>query len=162
MLMMINIEKNSPIPPWQQELRTAFNNIDELLAYLQLDSADLSLHYQASKDFPLLATKSYVDRIKRSDWTDPLLRQILPIADELKKHPDFLSDPVGDNQASVMPGLLHKYHGRVLLVTTGACAIHCRYCFRRAFPYSDNSAHRSLYRAGVSNRAGYSNQINDD
>ncbi len=143
MLMMINIEKNSPIPHWQQELRTAFTNISDLLFYLHLDSADLSLQYQASKNFPLLATKSYVDRIKKSDWADPLLRQILPLADELKQHPDFINDPVGDSQASVMPGLLHKYHGRVLLVTTGACAIHCRYCFRRAFPYSDNSAHRS-------------------
>ncbi|MBQ0723822.1 MAG: EF-P beta-lysylation protein EpmB [Cycloclasticus sp.] len=143
MIMMINVEKNSPTPHWQQELRAAFSNIDDLLAYLHLDSADLNLHYLASKDFPLLATKSYVDRIKKSDWADPLLRQILPLADELKKHPEFLNDPVGDSQASIMPGLLHKYHGRVLLVTTGACAIHCRYCFRRAFPYAANSAHRS-------------------
>ena len=143
MIMMINVEKNSPIPHWQQELRAAFSNVDDLLAYLQLDNADLNLHYLASKDFPLLATKSYVDRIKKSDWADPLLRQIWPIADELKKPPGFLNDPVGDSQASIMPGLLHKYHGRVLLVTTGACAIHCRYCFRRAFPYADNSAHRS-------------------
>jgi len=139
----MNIEKTSLIPSWQQELQSAFTNLDELLCFLELNINDQSLHYKAAKTFPLLVTKSYAERIKKSDWKDPLLRQVLPHPDELEKNPVYLSDPVGDNQASVSPGLLHKYYGRVLLVSTGACAIHCRYCFRREFPYSDNSAHRS-------------------
>lgn len=143
MANMMNIEKTSLIPSWQQELQSAFTNIDELLCFLELNIDDLSRHYKAAKTFPLLVTKSYAQRIKKSDWNDPLLRQVLPHPEELEKHPAYLSDPVGDNQASISPGLLHKYYGRVLLVSTGACAIHCRYCFRREFPYSDNTAHRS-------------------
>ncbi len=143
MVHMMNVEKTSLIPSWQQEMQSAFTKIDDLLQFLALDPDDLSLHYKAAKDFPLLVTKSYADRIVKSDWHDPLLLQVLPTPNELKRHPDFLNDPVGDGQALVSPGLLHKYHGRVLLITTAACAIHCRYCFRREFPYSDNSAHRS-------------------
>jgi EF-P beta-lysylation protein EpmB len=66
---------------------------------------------------------------------DPLLRQVLPIADENQDAPGFVSDPVGDESARVAPGLLHKYQGRALLVATGSCAVHCRYCFRREYPY---------------------------
>ena len=139
----MNIEKTSLIPSWQQELQSAFTSIDELLCFLELNIDDLSRHYKAAKTFPLLVTQSYAQRIKKSDWNDPLLRQVLPHPEELEKHPAYLNDPVGDNQASISPGLLHKYYGRVLLVSTGACAIHCRYCFRREFPYADNSAHRS-------------------
>lgn len=139
----MNVEKTSLIPDWQQEMQTAFTKIDELLIFLELSFDDLSLHQKAAKNFPLLVTKSYAERIIKSDWNDPLLRQVLPHPDELEKHPAYLNDPVGDQQASVSPGLLHKYYGRVLIVSTGACAIHCRYCFRREFPYADNGAHRS-------------------
>ena len=143
MVNMINIEKTSLIPTWQRELQSAFTNINELLSFLELNVTDLKLYNEAAKNFPLLVTQSYAERMAKSDWNDPLLRQVLPHPDELEKHPDFLSDPVGDNPASVSPGLLHKYHGRILVISTGACAIHCRYCFRREFPYTDNSAHRS-------------------
>ena len=68
---------------------------------------------------------------------DPLLRQVLPLEDELADAPGFTADPVGDRAARRRPGLLHKYRSRVLMVTTGACAVHCRYCFRRHFPYSE-------------------------
>ncbi|PHS72581.1 MAG: EF-P beta-lysylation protein EpmB [Cycloclasticus sp.] len=143
MTNMMDVEKTSLIPTWQQELQSAFIDIDQLLTYLQLKNSDLTLHRTASKGFPLLVTRSYADRIKKSDWNDPLLLQVLPQPDELQQHPSYLNDPVGDAQASVLPGLIHKYHGRALIITTGACAIHCRYCFRREFPYSDNSANRS-------------------
>ncbi len=143
MANMMNTEKTSLIPSWQQELQSAFTNINDLLCFLNLNIDDLSLHTEAAKDFPLLVTKSYAQRIKKSDWDDPLLRQVLPDPSELLTNPDYLNDPVGDSQASVLPGLLHKYYGRILLVSTGACAIHCRYCFRREFPYTDNSANRS-------------------
>jgi EF-P beta-lysylation protein EpmB len=74
----------------------------------------------------------------KGDPADPLLRQVLPLADELSVQPGFTADAVGDSAALLSPGLLQKYHGRALLITTGACAIHCRYCFRREYPYSDS------------------------
>ncbi len=80
--------------------------------------------------------------MRKGDANDPLLRQVMPLAAELDEVPGFVVDPVGDAQAVRKPGLLHKYQGRVLLVATGVCAVHCRYCFRRHFPYSE--APRSL------------------
>ena len=75
--------------------------------------------------------------MRRGDSADPLLRQVLPLEAEAEAGAGFSQDPVGDRQASLSPGLLHKYEGRVLMVTTGACAVHCRYCFRRHFPYHE-------------------------
>lgn len=140
---MINIEKTSPTPPWQAELQTAFTNTSDLLSYLNLSTQALSQYEKAAEGFPLLVTRSYASRIQPANWQDPLLRQVLPHPDELINQAGFIKDPVGDNNANVSPGLLQKYQGRVLIITTGACAIHCRYCFRREFQYSGNSAHQS-------------------
>src|SRR4029077_19268344 len=85
--------------------------------------------------FPLFAPRSYIARIERGNPRDPLLRQILPLDAELESPEGFRDDPVGDLGAAIAPGVLHKYRGRALMVTTGACAVHCRYCFRRHFPY---------------------------
>ena len=145
MTNMTKIEKNSSIPSWQQELRSAYTQPSELLKYLELEVDDIDLYNKASKKFPLLVSHSYAQRIKKGDWNDPLLRQVLPHPDELVSTPAYSNDPVGDGNASVSPGLLHKYHGRALMIATGACAIHCRYCFRREFPYSNNSANRSQF-----------------
>jgi EF-P beta-lysylation protein EpmB len=76
--------------------------------------------------------------MEKGNLDDPLLRQVLPIAEELETTEGFSTDPVGDLAASIQPGLLHKYHGRALLITTGACAINCRFCFRRHFPYAES------------------------
>jgi EF-P beta-lysylation protein EpmB len=89
----------------------------------------------AEGDFPLFVPRSFVARMRPRDPADPLLRQVWPLADELDEARGFVSDPVGDTAAIRQPGLLQKYHGRALLVTTGTCAVHCRYCFRRHFPY---------------------------
>lgn len=94
----------------------------------------------AAGDFPLLVPRSYADRIERGNPADPLLRQVLPVAAEHQPLPGFTTDPVGDRHAEAGQGLLHKYHGRVLLVLSGACAVNCRYCFRRHYPYSTASA----------------------
>jgi EF-P beta-lysylation protein EpmB len=88
-------------------------------------------------DFPLFVPRGYVARMQPGDPHDPLLRQVLPIDEELAEVPGFVDDPVEDEAAARRPGLLQKYAGRVLLVTTGVCAVHCRYCFRRHFPYAD-------------------------
>ena len=92
--------------------------------------------------FSLFAPRGFVARMRPGDPNDPLLRQVLPLAEELDDVPGFVADPVGDAEATRQPGLLQKYDGRVLLVTTGTCAVHCRYCFRRHFPYAE--APRSL------------------
>jgi len=90
---------------------------------------------RAAGDFPVFAPRGYIARMRPGDPRDPLLRQVLPLEDELFERPGFGLDPVGDQAAARSPGLLHKYHSRVLMVATGACAVHCRYCFRRHFPY---------------------------
>ncbi|MCY2974721.1 MAG: EF-P beta-lysylation protein EpmB [Planctomycetota bacterium] len=92
--------------------------------------------------FPLFVTREFAGRMRKADWNDPLLKQVWIDPKEEIATPGFVSDPVGDSKVEQAPGLLHKYHGRVLLVTTGACAIHCRYCFRRHYPYS--SAPKSI------------------
>lgn len=116
---------------------TFFTNLQTLCDYLQLSPQDLNLSLQAAENFPLRVPKSFASRIEKSNPNDPLLRQVLPISNELQIYDGFSNDPVGDLQAVKQVGVLHKYHGRVLLINTGACAIHCRYCFRRNFPYAD-------------------------
>jgi len=142
---MYSVEEICPDLSWQQELSDAFTRLDDLLDFLSIDIKNLTEHERACKSFPLLVTRSYAERIKKGDISDPLLRQVLPLPAELQQHSNFSNDPVGDSTATVLPGLIHKYHGRALIVTTPACAIHCRYCFRRTFPYADNSAHRSHF-----------------
>ncbi len=92
---------------------------------------------EAAAGFTLKAPTDFVARIDPHDPDDPLLRQILPVADENQATPGFVDDPVGDLDATVAPGLIHKYRGRALLIATAACAIHCRYCFRRNYPYRE-------------------------
>jgi EF-P beta-lysylation protein EpmB len=84
--------------------------------------------------------QAFVDRMRHNDWDDPLLQQVLPTRLETNNTPGFATDPVGDQAAKVARGLLHKYQGRALLISTGACAVHCRYCFRQHFPYSSEHA----------------------
>ncbi|HEX5513534.1 MAG TPA: EF-P beta-lysylation protein EpmB [Gammaproteobacteria bacterium] len=131
---------SSNTPRWQQELAEAVRDPAELLQLLDLDAGLLPAARKAAAQFPLRVPRGFVARMQRGDPNDPLLRQVLPLAAELEPAPGYLSDPVGDLQAMQPGGILHKYHGRVLLVATGACAIHCRYCFRRHFPYAEANA----------------------
>jgi EF-P beta-lysylation protein EpmB len=141
--MHVDQLNNSDTPDpdgWKHELAEAVTSSEELLSLLQLDHM-ISMTEQYP-GFRLRVPRSYVSKMRTGDANDPLLRQVLPSSEEAANN--GLLDPVGDLDAMVTPGLLHKYHGRVLLVTTGACAVHCRYCFRRNFPYSNasiNSAH---------------------
>lgn len=133
------IEKPAVIgtPVWQQELAAAFSDIADLCNYLQLPPEALPVSAAAAKDFPLRVPRGFAARIEKANPNDPLLRQILPLHDELQQFPGFNTDPVGDLQAVSAPGVLHKYAGRALFISTGACAINCRYCFRRNFPYAE-------------------------
>jgi EF-P beta-lysylation protein EpmB len=119
-------------------MKEAIRDVGELCRLLRLSDDCLAGATQAARPFALFVPRGYAARMRPGDPNDPLLLQILPLADELQDPPGFLTDPVGDRPATRAPGLLHKYQGRVLLVTTGACAVHCRYCFRRHFPYSES------------------------
>lgn len=121
---------------WQHALASAVRDPLELLRRLRLDARDFPDLSRADHGFRTRVPESYLARIQPGNPRDPLLLQVLPQGAELLERPGFGPDPVGDHAAMAAPGLLHKYHGRALLVTTGACAIHCRYCFRREFPYS--------------------------
>ncbi len=124
---------------WQKQQAKALREPAELLQQLALPRSLLAPAEAASTRFSLRVPAAWLTRIKAGDPADPLLRQILPTAEELQSSTAFSTDPVGDSAARAAPGLLHKYQGRVLLMTTGACAIHCRYCFRRHYPYADDS-----------------------
>jgi EF-P beta-lysylation protein EpmB len=134
-------------PKWQTELAHAISDPAELLQRLGLERAWLPGALRAARLFPLRVPLGFVERMKLGDPDDPLLKQVLPLAAECQEKPGFTADPVNDLGAMPMPGLLHKYHGRTLLIATGACAVHCRYCFRRHFPYGDAHVFAESWRA---------------
>jgi len=106
-----------------------------LCRLLELSPALAAEATRAAAEFPLLVSRQYVARIRPGDADDPLLRQIIPRAAETATVPGFQPDPLDEAGAAVAPGLLSKYRGRSLIVTTPACSVHCRYCFRRHFPW---------------------------
>jgi EF-P beta-lysylation protein EpmB len=129
---------------WQQELAAAITDVPALLEAVglspaQLDEAGLAGLQAAARSFPLRVPRSFVRRMRRGDPSDPLLRQVLSLPEELRDAPGYTPDPLGEADARRAPGLLQKYRGRALLVATGACAVHCRYCFRREYDYAEDS-----------------------
>lgn len=124
-----------PDEAWQRELARAITDPLELCHLLELDPEHARIAPAITAQFRLLVPRGFVRRMRRSDPHDPLLRQVLPTAEELSASGGFLADPLAEHHAMSAPGLLRKYQGRALLVVTGACAVHCRYCFRREFPY---------------------------
>ncbi len=133
---------------WKLHLREAYRDIDALLAHLGLSRGDVAVADRSA--FPLLVPRGYAARMRHGDAADPLLRQVLPVAAEDVDATGWLLDPVGDLKRTRGPGLIHKYRGRVLLIATASCAVHCRYCFRRHFPYADELAARDKWSAAVS------------
>lgn len=127
-----------PAPDWTQQQAQVITDPAELLAMLGLSREQLPAALQAAADFPLRVPRSYAARIRPGDAKDPLLRQVLASGEELREVPGYHADPLAEAMHTPVPGILHKYHGRVLLVVTGACAVHCRYCFRRHFPYQSH------------------------
>jgi EF-P beta-lysylation protein EpmB len=125
---------------WQHLLRQAVTDPAELLRALALDPALIEPARRAAATFGLKVPRGFLARMRTGDPADPLLLQVLPLHAELEEVAGFISDPVGDLASTGGAGLLHKYEGRALLIATGACAVHCRYCFRREFPYADNLA----------------------
>jgi EF-P beta-lysylation protein EpmB len=134
---------------WQEELADLVTSPQELFELLHLDPCELDNAYRASESFPLRATRAYVSRIVPGNPNDPLLRQILPLGGELDAVPGYVADPLQESHANPLPGLIHKYRGRVLFVVAPQCAINCRYCFRRHFPYQDNTPGRNQWQAAL-------------
>lgn len=124
-------------PAWRRALAEAVTDPRELLGLLALPDDLLPAAERAAERFGLRVPRGYVARMRPGDPADPLLLQVLPLGRELDEVPGWGPDPLAESEVSPRPGLLHKYRGRVLLVTTGACAVHCRYCFRRHFPYTE-------------------------
>ncbi len=130
-------EQNGQPARWQTEMAEAISSPEALVAALGLDR-DLALRARgAAAGFRLRVPRGYVARMQPGDPADPLLRQILPLEQELEDVADYVADPLGERAALRAPGLLQKYRGRALIIATSACAVHCRYCFRREFPYAE-------------------------
>ncbi|WP_439134542.1 EF-P beta-lysylation protein EpmB [Pseudomaricurvus sp.] len=142
---MSQLFPHQPVNTWQEELIQSIRDPRELLEYLQLPTELLPQAQAASQLFELRAPRPYLDRITKGDVNDPLLKQILPLTDELTETPGYSNDPLQEADSNPTQGLVHKYHGRVLLIVAPNCAINCRYCFRRAFPYEDNNPSRQQW-----------------
>jgi len=142
------------VPAWQLELTRAFSRPAELLGYLELapDTGSLAAPglraagaQRPSDHFPLRVPRGFAARMRKGDPLDPLLLQVWPRPEEAVETPGFTDDAVGDLARLRPGGIIHKYAGRALVVATGACAVHCRYCFRRHFPYGEALAARDAW-----------------
>ncbi|RTZ79407.1 MAG: EF-P beta-lysylation protein EpmB [Gammaproteobacteria bacterium] len=139
---------------WQQQLVEGLRSAVELLDYLGLTTFLDSHMEEAAARFPLRVTRYYANLMERGDFDDPLLRQVLPSPRELETADGFTRDPTGDLTARAGPGMLRKYRGRALVIASGGCAINCRYCFRRHYPYQENRASPGAWEPLLSGLAG--------
>lgn len=135
--------------PWQDSLADLITDPQELLVLLGLEAQQLDLDPAVLRDFPLRLTRSFAARMQKGNPRDPLLLQVLPQAMELQPVPGYSSDPLQESDSNPVPGILHKYAGRVLLMPTSSCAIHCRYCFRRHFPYTENRPNKQQWQQSL-------------
>lgn len=124
---------------WQNALIDAVTDPKELLELLDIDRKFLPAAQAAANIFALKVPRGFVNRIEKGNINDPLLRQVLPIDAELEKISGYSNDPLEETKYNPVPGLLHKYKGRVLLTIASVCGINCRYCFRRDFAYEKNT-----------------------
>ncbi|TAM58730.1 MAG: EF-P beta-lysylation protein EpmB [Rhodanobacter sp.] len=146
----VRITPSAAVDPadWRQLWRDAVTDTGELLAQLGLQHLVGRLP-PADAGFALRVPRGFVARMRHGDARDPLLLQVLPQLAELEHVPGFVTDAVGDMAARAAHGVLHKYHGRALLIASGSCAINCRYCFRRHFPYGEEIAAAGQWRQAL-------------
>lgn len=142
-------EYTSPEINWQQQYKDSITTIEALCEQLELNIKQLPFSFPANQQFPLRVPKSYIARIQKSNPFDPLLLQVLPHAYEENIVFGYGTDPVGDLESTKGPGLIKKYHGRTLLLATSRCAIHCRYCFRRHFPYESHNPRKDAWHSAI-------------
>lgn len=134
---------------WQEILSDLITDPKELMKILELDPAQARFDEAPILEFPLKVPRSFIGRIKKGDWNDPLLRQVWPSVEESLDLPGYVKDPLAEADHNPAPGLLHKYHGRVLMTVAPHCAVHCRYCFRRHFDYAANTPDRKHWREAL-------------
>ncbi|TWT83522.1 L-lysine 2,3-aminomutase [Planctomycetes bacterium CA13] len=134
---------------WMTAMRRAVRSAEQLRLLLGLPLEEGVGEAGPRPAFSTFVPLEFLRRIQPGDPLDPLLRQVLPSADEAIEYPGFVSDPVGDMESLAAGGLIHKYDGRVLLIASGACAVHCRYCFRREFPYSEAGSRREHWKPAI-------------
>jgi L-lysine 2,3-aminomutase len=139
-----------PTQDWQHQLRNVIGSRVELLRMLGLRLEDAGIANGACNDFALKVPRSFVQRMRPGDPHDPLLLQVLSTANEMIATPGYGRDPVGESGTAIpQRGIIHKYHGRVLLIVSSGCAVNCRYCFRRHFPYQENQNSRQQWREAL-------------
>ena len=129
---------------WQKDLANVVTNPEQLLALLNISSDDYVQHFKARTLFPVRVPYSFINRMKAGDINDPLLKQVMPLSKEFVVTEGYSADPLEEHD-TVAEGLLHKYKNRVLMIVKAGCAINCRYCFRRHFPYQDNSPNKKRW-----------------
>lgn len=133
---------------WQKDLRNVVTDPKKLLEMLNIDPRDYLQHFKARKLFPVRVPLPFINRMHKSDINDPLLKQVLPLMQEFVVTDGFIADPLFEHE-TVAEGLLHKYKNRVLMIVKTGCAINCRYCFRRHFPYQDNSPNKIRWQSAL-------------
>nr|WP_136250494.1 EF-P beta-lysylation protein EpmB [Ningiella ruwaisensis] len=130
---------------WQSELANAYTDPASLLNYLQLNPEDYAQHFAARRLFNMRVPRPFAKLMQTNKWDDPLLKQVFPAKEEFQSHPDFVGDPLQEHN-NALPGILHKYQNRALFIVKGGCAVNCRYCFRRSFPYEENAVSKAKWR----------------
>ncbi|ABC32069.1 Lysine 2,3-aminomutase [Hahella chejuensis KCTC 2396] len=146
--------QSAPSLSWNQQIADMIKSPQELLSLLELPEALLQDALPGHAQFPVRATRDYVRRMKKGDPSDPLLLQVLPLHLEQQEMIGYSADPLSEADYTASKGILQKYHGRALLITTSACAIHCRYCFRRHFPYSEHRQSRAQWKEALATLPG--------
>ncbi len=136
--MMNHIASDTTSKTWQEQLSTAVSHPSELLATLGLSDNLLAGALRGDAEFKTRVPFSYISRMEFGNANDPLLKQVLPVDNETLDVSGFTMDPLAEQSSNPSDGVIHKYKGRLLLIVSGACAINCRFCFRRHFPYGDN------------------------
>lgn len=143
------VDGTSPAGGWRRELAEAVRDPAELCRMLGLDPALAERARAAAGGFSLLVPRGFVARMRRADPRDPLLLQVLPQAAEREPVAGYSADPLAERSAVAAPALIRKYDGRALLLATAGCAVNCRYCFRREFPYAESGADRTGVDAAI-------------
>jgi len=133
---------------WQKDLREVITEPIELLKRLHIEPSEYLHHFKARKLFPVRVPLPFISKMKKGDIDDPLLKQVMPLNDEFVITDGYIADPLKEHD-TVAKGLLHKYKHRVLMIVKSGCAINCRYCFRRHFPYQDNNPSKTDWQAAL-------------
>lgn len=136
----ISVEHN-----WQKELAGSFTDPAKLLQHLGLDEEKYAQHIKARRLFPMRVPRHFADLMEKGNPNDPLFLQVMPLSDEFLTSPGYSEDPLEEHDTAGK-GILHKYDSRVLLMVRTGCAVNCRYCFRRHFPYADNAVSKHQWK----------------